>query len=73
MFRDQFEYQAHVARQARAWQEAKADTEADQLRRVRVNAIEQGLGQAVRHVPDAFPALDLRALAGRVVDLIEGA
>ena len=43
-------------------------SEIDQLRRVRINLIEGGLRRAVAIAPDAFEALDYRAVATRIVD-----
>jgi hypothetical protein len=71
MFRTQSEYLGYLSRRSRDWQEAQHEAEGDRLRRVRVSLIEGGLRAAIGQAPDAFPNLDVTALAGRVVDIIE--
>jgi hypothetical protein len=55
-----------------AWARATDAADRNALHRARVAVIERGVREAVFTAPDLFPKLNFRAVAERVVEMIEG-
>lgn len=71
VFKDQFEYNAYIFAQSRAWEAAQAKNETQNLRLARERVIAAGLREALHKAPDLFPGIDADTLAVKVVDIIE--